>query len=409
MNASLAQRLKTITELNLTGRTVFLRVDLNVPLSSAPDPETGIRKIEDETRIIEALPTIRFAIEKKAKLILASHLGRPQGKRNPDFSLEPVARRLAELLQTEVTLAEDCVGEGIELMAKSLKPGEILLLENLRFYPGEETNEPEFAARLARLGEVFINDAFGTSHRKHASVYGVPSLVTERGIGFLMEKELKNLDPLLHRPKKPYFAILGGSKVTDKIKTLESLLREVDALFIGGAMAHAFWAAQGLPIPEGAKQPSQGDIEAARSLLRDAKRRELPVYLPADTRDGFDIGPMTIEQFKTVLKTAQTVFWNGPLGWFERTGYDTGTREIAQTLAELTQANKIVGGGDTVSAIQQFGLADRFNHLSTGGGASLEYLEGKGLPGIEILKLSNRELAQRQIQKPLELPEPEDV
>jgi phosphoglycerate kinase len=402
--SSSSPRLKTISDLSITGRAVFMRLDFNVPLS-APDAQ-GERQIEDDSRIQEALPTIQYAIEKGAKLILASHLGRPNGKRNPELTLEPVAHRLAQLLNLEVTLAEDCIGDGIELMAKSLKPGQVLLLENLRFYPGEETNDPEFARRLAKLGDVYVNDAFGTAHRKHASTYGVPSLLPERGIGFLIAKELRYLDQLLRKPKKPFFALLGGSKVSDKIKTLESLVREVDGILIGGAMAHAFWAAQGDEVPAGAKQPSPADIEAARSLLRDARKRELPVYVASDTNKGFDIGPKTIEQFKKVIATAGTLFWNGPMGWFENSEYSTGTFEIAKAIAE-THALKVVGGGDTVYAIKKIGLADQFDHLSTGGGAVLGYLEGKSLPGIDILKLSTRELAQ--IQKPLEHDDEENI
>jgi len=397
MNPSQSPRLKTISDLSITGKAVFMRMDFNVPLS-APDAN-GERQIEDDSRIQEAIPTIQYAIEKNAKIILASHLGRPNGKRTPEFTLEPVAHRLAQLLNVEVTLAEDCIGDGIELMAKSLKPGQVLLLENLRFYPGEEANDPNFAARLARLGEVYVNDAFGTAHRKHASTYGVPSLIQERGIGFLIAKELRFLDPLLRRPKKPFFALLGGSKVSDKIKTVESLVREVDGLLIGGAMAHAFWAVQGDEIPAGAKQPSPADIDAARSIMRDARRRELPLYIPSDTHQGFDIGPKTIEQFKKILATAGTIFWNGPMGWFENPEYSKGTFEIAEAVA-VAPALTIVGGGDTVYAIKKIGLGDKFDHLSTGGGAVLEYLEGQGLPGIDILKLSTRELAQ--IQKPLE-------
>ena len=260
-------------------------------------------------------------------------------------------------------------------------------MENLRFYPGEEANDPEFSRKLAKLGEVYVTDAFGTSHRKHASTYGVPSLLLERAIGFLMEKELRFLDPLLHNPKKPFYAVLGGSKVSDKIKTIEALVRRVDGLLIGGAMAHAFWAAQGDTVPADAKQPKQEDIEAARSIMRDARRREIPLLVPSDTNKGFDIGPKTIAQFSAVLANAGTVFWNGPLGWFEKPEYATGTFAIAEAIAN-TSAIKVVGGGDTVAAIKKSGFADRFDHLSTGGGAVLEYLEGSSLPGIEVLRLT---------------------
>jgi phosphoglycerate kinase len=370
-----------------------MRLDFNVPLSS-PDPE-GERHIEDDSRIQEALPTIKYAVEKGARIVLASHLGRPDGKRKMEYSLEPVARRLATLLGQEVTLTDDCIGDGIELMIQGLKNGQILLLENLRFHAGEEANDPDFARRLARLGEVFITDAFGTAHRKHASTYGVPSLTLERGIGFLIEKELRFLDPLLHQPRKPFIALLGGSKVSDKIKTIESLVRRVDGLLIGGVMAHAFWAAQGDTVPAGAKLPKPEDIEAARSIMRDARRREIEILVPADTNQGFDIGPKTIQKFCDVLAKAQTVFWNGPLGWFEKPEYSAGTFEVARALAQ-SEAVKIIGGGDTVSAVKKAGVADRFDHLSTGGGAVLEYLEGNGLPGIDVMKLSAREVIRIQ-------------
>jgi phosphoglycerate kinase len=385
--------IKTIRDFNLQGRRVFIRLDFNVPLS---DPDSnGIRKVEDDSRIQEALPTIRYAIEKGAKIILASHLGRPDGKRKPEYSLDPVAHHLAHLLGQEVTLTDDCIGEGIELMAQSLKGGQILLLENLRFHAAEEANDPEFSRNLARLAEVYITDAFGTAHRKHASTYGVPSLMLEKGMGFLIEKELKYLDPLLHQPKKPFCTLLGGAKVTDKIKTIESLMRRTDSILIGGAMAHAFWAAQGDTIPAGAKQPKPEDIEAARALIRDAKKRELTVLVPLDTNAGFDIGPKTVQKFTEVVSKAQTIFWNGPLGWFEKPEYAVGTFELAKAIAGLP-AVKIIGGGDTVSAIKKSGYGDKFDHLSTGGGAVLEYLEGNGLPGIDILKLTTRQLYQLQ-------------
>lgn len=375
--------IRSIRDLDLQSKTVFMRLDFNVPLS-APDAG-GERKVEDDSRIQEALPTIRLAIEKGARLVLASHLGRPDGKPNPEFSMEPVAHHLSALLGQDVTLADDCIGEGIELMAQGLKNGQILLLENLRFHPGEEANDPQFAHKLARLGQIYITDAFGTAHRKHASTYGVPALMPLKGMGLLIEKELRFLDPLLHQPKKPFWAILGGSKVTDKIATIEALLRRVDGLLIGGAMAHAFWAAQGDTVPSGAKQPKPADVEAARKLLKDARERELPLIVPADTNQGFDIGPRTVQKFLAALQGARTIFWNGPLGWFEKPEYAAGTFEVARGIAAL-DAVKVVGGGDTVSAIKQSGVAERFSHLSTGGGAVLEYLEGNGLPGIDILR-----------------------
>jgi phosphoglycerate kinase len=368
--------LKTIRDLDLAGKTVFMRLDLNVPLS-APD-SSGTRTIEDDSRILESLPTIQYAIEKGARLVLASHLGRPKGKRVAEFSLEPVAHRIAHLLNQEITLADDCVGDGIELMVQGLKKGQILLLENLRFYPGEETNDIDFARRLARLGEVYITDAFGTAHRKHASTFGVPSLTPIRGIGLLIEKELQ----------KPFLTILGGSKVSEKIKAIESLLRQVDSLLIGGAMAHAFWVAQGDTLPSEAKHPKPQDVEAAQWIMKEAKRREIELIVPSGTNHGFDIDTKTIQKFSEVISKAQTIFWNGPMGWFEKPEYATGTFEIAQAIANNPDAIKICGGGDTVSAVKKAGLASSFSHLSTGGGAALQYLEGEGLPGIDVLKLT---------------------
>jgi phosphoglycerate kinase len=386
--------IKSIRDFELKGRKVFMRLDFNVPLSAPKDGGSqGDRVIEDDNRIVESLPTIKHAIAAGAKIVLASHLGRPDGKRKAEFSMEPVARRLAALLGVEVTLADDCVGEGIEMMVSSLKDGQILLLENLRFHAGEESNDPEFAAQLARLGQIYITDAFGTAHRKHASTYGVAQLIPNRGMGFLIEKELKFLDPLLTAPKKPFYALLGGSKVTDKLKTIESLMRKVDGLLIGGAMAHAFWVAQGDTLPPGSKAPKPDDVEAAKHLFKEAKKRELLLQVPLDTNQGFDIGPKTIARFNEILSQAKTIFWNGPLGWFEKPEYAKGTFEVARHVAGLP-AVKIVGGGDTVSAIKQSGLAEQFDHLSTGGGAVLEYLEGNGLPGIDILKLTPRQQQQ---------------
>jgi len=384
--------IQSIRDFDLHSKAILLRLDLNVPLTDAD--AQGHRSVADDNRIREALPTIKLAQEKGAKVIIASHLGRPDGKVKKEYSLEPVAAHLAELLGEDVTLADDCVGEGIELMAASLKNGQIMMLENLRFHAGEEANDPEFAAQLAKLAPVYITDAFGTAHRKHASTYGVPSIVTLKGMGLLIEKELKYLDPLLSQPKRPFYAILGGSKVTDKIATIESLLKQVDGLLIGGAMAHAFWQAQGDTVPANAKQPKPDDVEAAKLVMREAKRRNIPCLVPADTNGGFDIGAKTLAKFSEFVAHAGTIFWNGPLGWFEKPEYAVGTFELAKAVA-ATSAMKVVGGGDTVSAIQQSGTAASFDHLSTGGGAVLEYLEGKGLPGIEILKISQR---QKQMQ-----------
>jgi phosphoglycerate kinase len=376
------EEIKHIRDIPIEGKSVFMRLDFNVPIS-----KDG--KVEDDTRIQEALPTIKHALERGAKVVMASHLGRPDGKPSPEFSLEPVAAHLSGLLNMDVTLTDDCVGEGIELMARGLKGGQVLLLENLRFHKGEEENDSEFAHKLSHLCEVYINDAFGTAHRKHASTYGVPTLMHTKGMGLLIEKELKFFDRILHHPEPPFYFILGGAKVSDKIKTVESLMRKVSGLLIGGAMANAFFAAEGKKIPANAKQPSPKDIEAAQHILRDTKKRDIPVLLPVDTIDSFDIGPKTVQEFTHMLQGAKTIFWNGPLGWFEKPEYSSGTFEMAKAIATLP-ALKIIGGGDTVSAVKSSGVAESFDHLSTGGGAALEYLEGHGLPGIDILKIPVR-------------------
>lgn len=384
----------TLRDYRLRNKRVFLRLDLNVPLS-APDPETGERMVEDDSRITESLPTLKYLIEQGARVIIASHLGRPEGRALPEFSLEPVARRLATLLEHEVTLLDDCVGDGIDLMVQGMREGEVVMLENLRFHAEEEANETEFAHRLAKLGQIYFNDAFGTAHRKHASTYGVPALMVHRGMGFLMERELSFLDPLLHQPAKPFFAVLGGAKVTDKIQAINTLIRKLDGLAVGGVMAHAFWLAEGRTLPAGARQPKPQDIDAAKKIIKEAKLREIPLLIPEDTVDGCDIGPRTVEAFCKMLAPAKTIFWNGPLGWFEKPEYAAGTFAVARSVAEL-KAVKVVGGGDTVSAIKQCGAAAGFSHLSTGGGAVLEYLEGNGLPGVEVLKLKAREIAVMQ-------------
>jgi phosphoglycerate kinase len=286
------------------------------------------------------------------------------------------------------------VGDGIELMVQSLKNGQVMLLENLQFHLGEKTNHPDFAHRLARLGQIFINDAFGIAHQKYASTYGLPSLLSTRGVGFIFEKELRFLDLLLQRPKKPFYAVIGGLKISNKLKALESLVRQADALLIGGAMSHAFWVAQGDTLPPQAKQPPLEDIEAARSILKETKRREIELLIPCDTKDGLDIGERTIEKFSHFLSRAKTIFWNGPLGCIEKPDYQKGTLAIAQAIAQC-QAIKIAGGKDTVSVIQKAELVEQFDHLSTGGGGALfEYLEGNSLPGMEILKLKSREIFQ---------------
>ncbi len=380
-------RLKSIRDLNIRGKRLFLRLDFNVPLS-APDAE-GIRHVEDENRIREALPTIEYARSQGAKIIIASHLGRPKGKKNEDYSLLPCAHKLSELLKIDVTLMDDCVGEGIELKAAQLQNGEILMLENLRFHKEEEEDDLGFAQKLSRLCDVYITDAFGTAHRKHASTYRLPSIVPERGVGLLIEKELKYFDGILENPAQPFYLILGGAKVSDKIQTIHTLLKRVEGVVVGGAMAYAFMKAKGEKIAPEWKQPAPEDVEAAKELLAQASERKIPFLLPTDTISGFDIGPETRKQYIQFLSNAKTVFWNGPLGWFEKPDYARGTNEVAQALAEQN-CIKIVGGGDTVAAINQAGLGAHYDHLSTGGGAALEYLENGTLPGIEILKSGYR-------------------
>ncbi len=382
--AAPSPRIKSIRDFNLKGKRVLLRLDFNVPLS-APDAD-GHCHVEDDTRIREAIPTIKYAKEKGAKIIIASHLGRPKGKKNPSFSMAPVAEHLITLLGTELTLVDDCIGEGIELKSQQLLEGDILILENLRFYAEEENNDHDFCTKLARLCDIYITDAFGTAHRKHASTYGLPAIMEQKGMGFLIEKELKYFDTLLEAPAQPFYLILGGAKVSDKIKTIHALFKRVQGVLVGGAMAYAFMKAKGQVIPPEWKQPAPEDVDAAKFLLQEASSREIAFLLPADTQSGFDIGPKTISQFVEFLAKAKTVFWNGPLGWFEKEPYSLGTNTIAKALAENPNCVKVVGGGDTVSAINQAGFAAKFDHLSTGGGAALEYLENGGLPGIEILK-----------------------
>ena len=380
-------RLKTIRELPIRDKRLFLRLDLNVPLG--PPDADGTRPIQDENRIKEALPTIQFARAQGAKIIIASHLGRPKGRRNEDFSLMPVAHRMAELLGVDITLMDDCIGEGVEMKVATLAAGDILMLENLRFYKEEEENDLGFAQNLARLCDIYVTDAFGTAHRKHASTYALPQLLADRGIGLLIEKELKYFDLILENPDEPFYLVLGGAKVSDKIKTIYTLLKKVQGVVIGGAMAYAFMKAKGEKIPSEWKQPAPEDVLAAKEILTEATRRNIPFLLPTDTANGFDIGPATTQHFIQFLSKAKTIFWNGPLGWFEKPEYAFGTNTVAQAIGKL-KCTKIIGGGDTVSAIERAGVAEQYDHLSTGGGAALEYLETGSLPGIEILKSGYR-------------------
>lgn len=378
--------IKSIEDLKVEGKRVLVRVDFNVPLSNGA--------VSDDTRIREALPTITYLIDKGAKVILASHLGRPDGVRKEEFSLAPAAEHLSKLLtehykkEIEVTLTDDCVGEGIEMIVKHLRTSQVVLLENVRFHKEEEANDDGFAKKLAALAEVYITDAFGTAHRKHASTYGVVTHMPVRGHGFLIKKELKFLDKLLKEPEHPYIAILGGSKVSDKIKTIESLFQKIDAMLIGGAMAHAFRLADGTGyvLPAGAKAPKPEDVEHAKKLIAFAAKKGIKLMIPVDDNKGFDIGPKTIEMFTAEIKKAKTVFWNGPVGMFEKPEFAVGSFAIAKAMSEISGGMKVIGGGDSVSAVNQSGYASKMDHISTGGGATLEYLEGEGLPGIEILQ-----------------------
>ncbi|MBI2104160.1 MAG: phosphoglycerate kinase [Candidatus Omnitrophica bacterium] len=391
---------QTVRGLDVKGRRVLIRVDFNVPL----DPASG--RVTDDTRIRESLPTIRYVLEQGGRAVLMSHLGRPDGTRVPSLSLQPVAGRLGELLGRPVALLPDCVGPDVEARVKELRPGEAALLENLRFHAEEERNEPAFAAGLARLGDVYVNDAFGSAHRAHASTEGVARHLPAVA-GFLMEKEIRYLDGALADPARPYVAILGGAKVSDKIGVLTRWLERVDRVLIGGGMAYTFLKAQGHAI--GGSKLEADKLELAKRLLAQAAQRKVPVLLPFDhviatsldpgsesraitTVDipegwlGADIGPSTIDAFEKALAGAKTVVWNGPLGVFEQDRFAEGSRRVAQALAGLKGATTILGGGDTAACVHRFKLGDRMSHISTGGGASLEFLEGKTLPGIAVLQ-----------------------
>lgn len=391
---------QTVKDVDVNKKRVLIRVDFNVPL------EKGTGTITDDTRIRESLHTITDCLERGATVILMSHLGRPDGKKVPSLSLQPVAARLAELLKKPVLFLNDCIGPKVEATVMTLAPGQVCVLENLRFYAQEEANDPNFAAQLAKLGELYVNDAFGTAHRAHASTEGVARLLPAVA-GFLMEKEIQYLDHALANPKRPYAAILGGAKVSDKIGVVRRLLERVDRLLIGGGMSYTFLQAQGRAI--GSSKLEADKVGLAKELLAQAKARGVTVVLPEDhvittslddpaspvkTVDvgqipdgwsGVDIGPKTITAFTAALSDAKTVVWNGPVGVFEQARFSQGTRRIAEALAAL-RATTIIGGGDSAAAVQRFGLAERMSHISTGGGASLEFLEGKVLPGIAILR-----------------------
>lgn len=390
---------KSIDQLNIQEKKLFIRVDFNVPMD-----ENGA--ITDDTRIRAALPTIRYALQHDAKIILASHLGRPKGKPEAKYSLDPVARRLAELLKKEVTLAPDCIGPEVEKMAAAIKPGDVILLENLRFHKEEEKNDPSFAKSLARLAEIYVNDAFAVSHRAHASVEAVTQLFPERAAGFLMKEELQYLNKIMEDPARPLAAVIGGAKVSGKLEVLKNLILRVDKLIIGGGMAFTFLRSAGIEVEKSLVEAEL--LDTAQEILDTAKKKGVKVYLPVDCvvadrfdpsaqtritpvqeipKDwmGLDIGPATTTLFGEALQNTKTILWNGPMGVFEMEPFSRGTYEMVRHIVR-SGAVSIVGGGDTDLAVHKSGQAQCISYISTAGGAFLELLEGKTLPGVEALK-----------------------
>ena len=388
---------KTVKDIDLKNKKVLVRCDLNVPMNEE-------KNITDNTRIVAALPTIKYLIEQNCRIILCSHLGRPKGEVNNKYSLEPVAKELSKLLGQEVLMAKDVIGEDAKKLSENLQPKQVMLLENVRFHREETDNDENFAKDLASMAEVYVNDAFGTAHRAHASTAGVAKFLPAVS-GFLIEKEINFLGDTLQNPQRPFVAILGGAKVSDKIGVIDSLLEKVDTLIIGGGMAYTFFKAQGYEVGNSICEIDKLDLE--REAMQKAKDKGVKLVLPVDTKvgkefkpdteskvvkcteipadwEGFDIGTETIKLFAEEIKNAKTVIWNGPLGLFEFEQFAVGTNAIAQLLAQI-DATTIIGGGDSAAAVEKAGLADKMTHISTGGGASLEFLEGKKLPGIECL------------------------
>lgn len=388
---------KTVRDIDLKDKKVLVRCDFNVPMDEN-------KKITDNTRIVAAIPTIKYLLENNCAIILCSHLGRPKGEFKPEYSLAPVAEELSKLLGKEVIMAKDVIGEDAKQKAANLKQGQIMLLENVRFHKEETDNSPEFAKELASMAQIYVNDAFGTAHRAHSSTAGVAAYLPAVS-GFLIEKELKFLGNAINNPQRPFVAILGGAKVSDKIGVIDSLLDKVDTLMIGGGMAYTFFKAQGYEVGNSICELDKLDL--AKQAMEKAKEKGVKLMLPVDTKigkefkpdtesktvawteipegwEGFDIGEKTIKMFVDELQTAKTVVWNGPLGLFEFDQFAIGTNEIAKALSKI-DATTIIGGGDSAAAVEKAGLADKITHISTGGGASLEFLEGKKLPGIECL------------------------
>jgi phosphoglycerate kinase len=393
----MAGAIRSIRDLDIEGRRVFVRVDFNVPL------EDG--KVSDDSRIRATLPTLRHAMERGARLVLGSHLGRPKGKPEAKYSLEPVGAALAALLPCEVLFTDDCLSEAAGKIMADLREGQVALLENLRFHPGEEKNDENFARSLAKLADVYVDDAFGAAHRAHASVSALPKLFKERGVGLLMQQEIEALDKLKSNAPRPFVAVLGGAKVSDKLGVLEALIERVDALLIGGAMANTFLAARGVNM--GKSRVEDDKLALARSIMQRAEERGVKLLLPQDVvvagsleaergdvvgiahvppeAMALDIGPATVDAYRRVILPAKALFWNGPMGLFENPAFARGSFGVAQAGADCAGFT-VVGGGDSVAAVNEAGLADRYDHVSTGGGASLEYLEGRNMPGLDAVR-----------------------